>query len=51
MVRELGQAGFDFTMTVLLLVLFAVVSTVQNNVSASLDESLQTAQVSELEKL
>jgi|MDSY01.1.fsa_nt_gb hypothetical protein len=45
------QAGFDFTMTVLLLVLFAVVSTVQNNVSASLDESLQTAQVSELEKL
>lgn len=41
------QAGFDFTMTILLLILFAVVSTVQSNMSASLDESLQTAQASD----
>jgi hypothetical protein len=38
------QAGFDFTMTIILLLLIAVVSVVQNNVSASLDESIQTAQ-------
>lgn len=38
------QAYFDLSMTILLLILVAVVSSVQNNVSAALDESLQTAQ-------
>jgi uncharacterized membrane protein YhdT len=38
------QAGLDFTMTVMLLILFMIVSMVQNNVSAALDESIQTAQ-------
>jgi hypothetical protein len=38
------QAGFDLTMTLVLLLLVAAVSVLQNSVSASLDESLQTAQ-------
>jgi hypothetical protein len=38
------QAGLDITMTILLLILLAAVTMVQNNVSAALDESIQTAQ-------
>ena len=38
------QGYSDLAMTLLLLVLVAVVSLVQNNVSAALDESIQTAQ-------
>jgi len=38
------QAFFDITMTIALLVLFSAVATVQNQVSAALDESIQTAQ-------
>jgi len=39
-----AQAWLDLTMTVFLLALVVVVSIVQDNISASLDESLQTAQ-------
>eukprot|EP00613_Pedinella_sp_CCMP2098_P017091 CAMPEP_0171769778 /NCGR_PEP_ID=MMETSP0991-20121206/53140_1 /TAXON_ID=483369 /ORGANISM="non described non described, Strain CCMP2098" /LENGTH=211 /DNA_ID=CAMNT_0012374869 /DNA_START=84 /DNA_END=716 /DNA_ORIENTATION=+ len=38
------QAWFDLSMTILLLILIAIISVVQNNVSAAMDESVQTAQ-------
>jgi hypothetical protein len=40
----LVQAQCDLTMTIILLVLIAIISTVQNGVSTALDESMQTAQ-------
>ena len=39
-----SQAGADFTMTVLLLLMFTVVAVVQNKASNKMDESKQTAQ-------
>jgi hypothetical protein len=38
------QAWFDLSMTLLLLIIMAIISMVQNNVSAAMDESVQTAQ-------
>ena len=39
-----SQAGADFTMTVLLLLMYTVVAVVQNKASNKMDESKQTAQ-------
>lgn len=38
------QAWLDLTMTIMLLILMMVVTTVQNQISTQLDESIQTAQ-------
>jgi hypothetical protein len=38
------QAWFDLSMTILLLILVAIMTVAQDNISAALDESLQTAQ-------